>query len=84
MRAAHISFLCVAHPQVPDAQPHGVQVCDCCARKHVAFSERSSAVSHAVHGAVGPAPSPRAWCQPCKQTSLRGAAWDLLSPRVGM
>lgn len=49
-------------------QPHGVQVCDCRVRKHVAFSERCSAVSHAVPGAVGPAPSPRAWCQPCKQT----------------
>lgn len=56
MRAAHISFLCVVHPQVPDAKPHGVQVCDCCVRKHVAFSERSSAVSHPAHGVVGTCP----------------------------
>lgn len=56
MRAAHISFLCVAHPQVPDVQPHGVQVCDCWARKHMAFLERSSTVSHAIHGVVGTCP----------------------------
>ena len=56
MRAAHIIFLCVVHPQVPDAKPHGVQVCDCCVRKHVAFSERSSTVSHPAHGVVGTCP----------------------------